>query len=254
MKTFLTQSIATFLVLGLVVLAGTVSAGNPAVTRALPCDPLTSGYPSCLGPTNTPFPVNTAFGVANDQTKIGGLVVEAFIAKQNAAFDQKTGVQGILTGNTAFTDNPLSFGGSGNNVNLAIAGTAYARELALADGKATLYSAQTVAPAGEKKALCATKLGVVVLCPTKILPPTVASIQALGNSSGTYGCADSITVYTDDASATDIAPGMHIWLDSALQVPFDAPSIRSINGPAYTVIDGDYINSKKIDAGTISAC
>lgn len=252
MKTFLTQAIATFLVLGLVALAGTVSAGNPAVVR--PCDTSSSAYPGCLGPTNTPFPVNTALGVLNDQTKIGGLVVEAFIAKQNAAFDQKTGVQGILTGNTAFTDNPLSFGGAGNNVNLAIAGTAYARELVTADGKATLYSDQTKAPAGQKSALCATKLGVIVLCPSRVVPPVVTSIQVLGNSSGSYGCSDNITVYTDDASATDIAPGMHIWLDSALQIPFDAPSIRSINGPAYTVIDGNYTNSKKIGTGTISAC
>lgn len=164
MKKIFTQSIAIILVLGIVVLAGTTSAGNPAIPN-----------PGGFSANNTPFPVNTALGIANDQIKAGGLVVEAFIAFQNAAFDQATGVQGIITGKaSSATNSALSIGDAiaANKVNLQVNGTTYARELTTADGQAALYSKVVAAP-GQLQPLCATQAGEIIACPGPVvLPPT----------------------------------------------------------------------------------
>jgi hypothetical protein len=172
--------LAAALLIGIALLAGSVTASNPFA-------PATSPFPN----GNTPFPVTTGGymqikGATGPATTGGGLVIGgSFVAMQNAAFDKDLGIQGILTGNPALdcqnnpsASNNLCFGkfsatsAQNNIVDVDIAGTTYAQAGAL-------YAPLESAPSGKHQSLCALQNGEIVICPgsTPITPLSIPTID-----------------------------------------------------------------------------
>lgn len=155
-----------FIVLGVVVALGA------SYIHAQTWNPAPSSPPS----NNTIFPVNVS---ANDQVKLGGLSVNAFMANQNAQFDKVIYLQGPMHGGTvASVDSTIAFGGTDpvNNainrvVNMYVTGGLKAANTIQSD---TLRGLSV----GE---LCANSSGVLIRCtsPSTNSYPTITHVQVL---------------------------------------------------------------------------
>lgn len=153
-----------FIVLGVVVALGA------SYIHAQTWNPAPSSPPS----NNTIFPVNVS---ANDQVKLGGLSVNAFMANQNAQFDKVIYLQGPMHGGTAASsDSTIAFGGTDpvNNainrvVNMYVTGGLKAANTIQSDTLAGLNASE----------LCANSSGVLIRCtsPSANLNPIITNVQ-----------------------------------------------------------------------------
>lgn len=167
MKTFI-QSIK-FIVLGVAVAVGASYIHAQSWTPA----------PGTPPGSNTIFPVNVS---SDDQVKDGGLSVNAFVANQNAQFDQVIYLQGAMHGGTASTiDSTILFGGTdpitssiNRVVNIVATGGLKATNNIQSDTLTELYVGD----------LCANSLGELVRCASTSTYPTISQVEVYTGPSG----------------------------------------------------------------------
>ncbi len=200
--------IASSLVVGLV-----LSIGLSYVGAAF-------SYPAATPPNgNVPLPVTVD---TIDQVKVGGLIVNAFIANEAAAFDMDTYLKQPVFGGSATAISPLRIGGFDSLLNdtytVITTATGYVqanKELAAPDELAN----------NQKNTLCANDTGHIVFCAP--------------SGGGGGGGSGSVTLSTYGVTTAPLNPGLNdtlIVCSATLSAPSTNGDQLKINYD-YTVTD-----------------
>ncbi|MEO5646358.1 MAG: hypothetical protein ABIO57_01140 [Candidatus Paceibacterota bacterium] len=139
--------------------------------------------------TDAPLDVGTA-----DQVKDGDLAVTTFEARGNAYLAKDTFFNGMVRGDTpADKDSTVTFGGSANNVSVAINGTAAILGHYQSDSLKT--------PSGNKEPLCANATGTFYLCGSTATPATTQSKVYVSLQYDPYGGRNIVAVLSEPVSS-----------------------------------------------------
>lgn len=204
MKSFITS--LKFIALGVVVAIGASYVDAQTWNNA----------PTPAPTNNTSLPVDVS---TTDQVKDGDLSVNAFIANQNAQFDQTIYLEGSVHGGTAAqvsSDSTVRFGGT-DPINATITRIV---NLVITKGLKTTNTIQSDKLAGASVGnLCVTSAGVLVRCTDPASQLAISNLEVYGWGNGNVGQGDYWTfqciVSLNQASTYDVPVTVeYVWGDS----------------------------------------